>query len=91
MQGAFFLGAEFSVFFALNEGPTGPVSAVISMNVVIVSILTWVITGISLTILQIGGICVAIFGVIIVALSKPAQNEDELNKNKPTKAAAAIT
>ena len=41
--------AEISVVNALDLGPTGPVSAVIAFNVVLVSILTWLITGVGLT------------------------------------------
>lgn len=62
--------AELFVNLALNEGPTGPVSAVISFNVVIVSVLTWAITGISLSLLQCIGIIVAFSGILTVTLSK---------------------
>ena len=40
--------AELFVVLALNEGPTGPVSAIISINAVLVSIVIWIRTGISL-------------------------------------------
>ena len=43
--------AELFVVLALNEGPTGPVSAIISFNAVLVSIVIWIKTGIALTIL----------------------------------------
>ena len=41
--------SEVFIALALNEGPTGPVSAIISFNAVLVSILVWLITGIALT------------------------------------------
>ena len=41
--------AEIEVVNALDLGPTGPISAVIAFNVVMVSILTWLITGVGLT------------------------------------------
>lgn len=47
--GIFCVLAEVFVILALNEGLTGPVSAMISFSVVFVSILTWSITGIALT------------------------------------------
>lgn len=62
-------GAEMMVFMALNEGLTGPVSAVISFNAAFVSVLTWVIQGIALTTLQILGVIVALAGVLTVSLS----------------------
>ena len=43
--------AELFVVLALNEGPTGPVSAIVSFNAVLVSILVWILTGIPLTVL----------------------------------------
>lgn len=48
-SGAFFVLAEIFVCKALNEGPTGPVSAIISFNAVLVSVLIWAITGIALS------------------------------------------
>ena len=62
--------AELFVVLALNEGPTGPVSAIISFNAVLVSIVIWIKTGIALTILQIVGIVVAFSGIITVSSSK---------------------
>ena len=70
LTGAMFTLAELFVIFALNEGPTGPISAVISFNCVIVSIMTWVISGIALSPIQIVGVLIAFCGVVFVALSK---------------------
>ena len=67
--GVFFVCAEIFVVLALNEGLTGPVSAIISFSVVFVSILTWGITGIALTWMQIVGIAIALAGIITVSLS----------------------
>ena len=67
--------AEIFVTLALNEGPTGPVTAVISFNAPIVSVLIWVIQGIALTTLQIVGILLAFIGIIVVSLSnQPADS-----------------
>ena len=68
--GAFFTCAEIFIVMALNEGPTGPVTAVTSMNALIVSVLTWAVKGIALNWMQIVGILVAFSGIIIVASSK---------------------
>ena len=65
-----YAGAEIFTLLALSEGPAGPISAIISFNAVLVSILVWIITGIALTMYQIIGIVVSIAGVIIVAASK---------------------
>ena len=62
--------AELFVTLALNEGPTGPVSAVISFATPIVSVLMWVVHGIALTAFQIVGILLAFAGIIFVAISK---------------------
>ena len=80
VSGAFFVGAETCVFFALNDGPTGPVSAIISSGVVLVSILTWATTGIALSTTQIIGIVVAVSGVFLVSLAK--QGDTEQNKKQ---------
>ena len=68
--GAFFVLAELFVVLALNEGPTGPCSAVISFNAVIVSVLTWAISGIALSIMQIVGVLLAFSGIVLVSRSK---------------------
>lgn len=68
-SGAFFVLAEIFVCKALNEGPTGPVSAIISFNAVLVSVLIWAITGIALSGMQMAGILIAVVGVITVASS----------------------
>jgi len=68
--GVAFVLAELFVVLALNEGPTGPVSAVISFNAVLVSVLIWAITGIALSFMQIVGILVALSGIITVTMSK---------------------
>ena len=47
--GFFSAFAEIFCVSALNRGPTGPVSAIISFSVVIVSLLSWTIYGIALT------------------------------------------
>ena len=47
--GAFFFLAEVFVCKALNEGPTGPVTAIVSFSAVLVSVLIWVVTGIALS------------------------------------------
>jgi len=70
LNGIFSVGAEMMVTIALNEGLTGPISAVISFNGAIVAILIWVIQGIALSFLQIIGIFVALAGVLTVSLSK---------------------
>ena len=68
-----YMGAEIFTLLALSEGPAGPVSAIISFNAVLVSILVWIITGIALSLYQIIGIVVAFAGIIIVAASKQNQ------------------
>ena len=68
--GAFFALAELFVVLALNEGPTGPCSAVISFNAVLVSVLVWAISGIALTNLQIAGVLLAFVGIVLVSRSK---------------------
>ena len=68
--GALNCTAELMLFKALNDGLTGPVSAIISFNAAFVSVLTWILQGIALTFLQVIGIIVAIAGVLAVSLSK---------------------
>ena len=62
--------AELFVVKALNDGPTGPVSAIISFNSVLGSILICIFTGISLTVLQIIGIVIAFLGIITIAVPR---------------------
>ena len=68
--GAFFVCAEICVVMALNEGPTGPVTAVISFNAIIISVITWVAVGIALTWMQMIGIAIAFVGILVVSSAK---------------------
>lgn len=68
--GACTVAIEISCIHALDQGPAGPVTAVISTNIVLISILQWLITGIALSLLQIIGIFIALVGVLTVSLSK---------------------
>ena len=69
--GCFSAFAELFLARALRDGPTGPISAVISINSVLVSAAAWLIDGTPLTPIQIVGMIVALSGVFIVSRSKP--------------------
>ena len=70
--GAFAALAELFVTLALNEGPTGPITAVISFSSVFVSVASWAIDGSALSPMQIIGILVALCGVFTVSKSNSA-------------------
>ena len=70
------------MILALNEGPTGPVSAIISFNAVIVSVAIWVITGIALSWLQMIGIGIAFAGIVIVSVIKPPKERESHSSSR---------
>lgn len=80
--------AEIACVQGLNSGPTGPVSAIISFGVVIVSLLSWVLFGQALSFVQIIGIVVALVGVLAVTLSRPPQARQKMLSKR---AAAQMT
>jgi len=62
--------AELFLITAIETGLTGPSVAIVSFNGVCVSILTWLINGISLAPVQIVGIMTSLIGVMAISLSK---------------------
>ena len=77
-SGVIFVLGEVFVVLALNEGPTGPVSAVISFSVVFTSIITWGITQIPLSWMQILGIAIATAGIITVSMARSSPKSSAL-------------
>ena len=82
--GLFSAGAELFLARALCDGPTGPISALISFNSVLVSAGAWLIDGTPLTPVQVVGMVVAIAGVVIVSSSKPSTSKTDLARHSKT-------